>query len=111
MSDFPIWGGYLPHWMWRGNCHGRQGKPSYFAYQLQKLSLIPTMVLQQTIWMVGEAVTDIVIATVILGRLFKATKGAVPSTQGIIARSIILTVETNALTGHRCFLTLVNPKD
>jgi hypothetical protein len=41
-------------------------------------------------------------------QLFKATKAAVPSTQGIIARSIILTVETNALTGH---LTLVNPKD
>ncbi|KAJ7821321.1 hypothetical protein B0H14DRAFT_3471623 [Mycena olivaceomarginata] len=65
------------------------------------------MVLQQTIWMVGEAVTDIVIATVISWTLFKATKAAVPSTQGIIARSIILTVETNALTAGMTVITLI----
>ncbi|KAJ7118796.1 hypothetical protein C8R44DRAFT_789296 [Mycena epipterygia] len=77
------------------------------SHQLGKLSLISTLVLTQTIWMVATVVADIVIAAAISWTLLKATRNSVAATQGTIARIIRLIAETNALTAGVAVVALI----
>ncbi|KAJ7066206.1 hypothetical protein C8F01DRAFT_1248243 [Mycena amicta] len=77
------------------------------AHQLGHLSLIPTEVVPQTIWLVGGAVADVAIAVTLSWALLYQRSVSLPITRSIISRVIRLTVETNALTAGLAVLALI----
>ncbi|KAJ7118801.1 hypothetical protein C8R44DRAFT_789321 [Mycena epipterygia] len=77
------------------------------SYQLGKLSLVPTLITTQTIWIGGAVAADILIAAAVSWTLLKATRNSIAASQGTIARIIRLTVETNALTAGLALITLI----
>ncbi|KAJ7897651.1 hypothetical protein B0H14DRAFT_3853242 [Mycena olivaceomarginata] len=79
------------------------------AHQLGHLSLIPTEVAPQTIWLVGGAVADVAIAAVLSWSLLSQRSATIPAgaTHSIISRIIRLIVETNALTAGVAVIALI----
>ncbi|KAJ6614919.1 hypothetical protein B0H10DRAFT_2022861 [Mycena sp. CBHHK59/15] len=77
------------------------------AHQLGQLSLISTEVVEQTIWLVGSAVADLLIAIVLCWTLLRARNKGLLSSHGLITRIIQLTAETNALTAGVAVIALI----
>ncbi|KAF7290274.1 hypothetical protein MIND_01341200 [Mycena indigotica] len=77
------------------------------AHRLGRLSLIPTEVFEQTLWLVSGAVADVAIAVTLAWALLYKRTTTLPRTKSIISRVIRLTVETNALTAGCAVLALI----
>ncbi|KAJ7681358.1 hypothetical protein B0H17DRAFT_1205888 [Mycena rosella] len=77
------------------------------AYQLGKLSLISTEVVEQTIWLVGSAVADLAIAVVLAWTLLRARNKGFRQSHSVLTRIVNLTVETNALTAGVAIVGLI----
>jgi len=77
------------------------------AHRLGKLSLISTEVVEQTIWLVGGVVADIMITAVLTWTLLKTRASELPSSNSMLTRIVRLTVETNALTASIAVLSLI----
>ncbi|KAJ7206216.1 hypothetical protein C8J57DRAFT_357572 [Mycena rebaudengoi] len=77
------------------------------AYRHGKLHLIGSQVTEQTIWLVGSAVSDVVIAAVLCWRLLCVDIGITHPSRSLIARIVQLIVETNALTASVAVVALI----
>ncbi|KAK7459661.1 hypothetical protein VKT23_009643 [Stygiomarasmius scandens] len=77
------------------------------AHKLGKLHLISTEVAEQTIWLVGSAVADILITGVMTWTLLRSRSKDLPTSHGMIDRIVMLTVETNGATTMAAILSLI----
>ncbi|KAK7459663.1 hypothetical protein VKT23_009644 [Stygiomarasmius scandens] len=77
------------------------------AHKLGKLHLISTEVAEQTTWLVGSAVADILITGVMTWTLLKSRSKELPSSNGMIDRLVMLTVETNGATALTAVISLI----
>ncbi|KJA26288.1 hypothetical protein HYPSUDRAFT_36570 [Hypholoma sublateritium FD-334 SS-4] len=77
------------------------------AHQLGHLSLISTEVAQQTIWLVGSAVADILITVSLSWTLLRKRSHIPSASHGMIKKIVALTVETNAVTTITAIIGLI----
>ncbi|KAF5349351.1 hypothetical protein D9758_011801 [Tetrapyrgos nigripes] len=77
------------------------------AHKLGKLHLISTEVVEQTTWLVGSAVADILITIVMTWTLLRSRSKELTISHGFIDRIVILTVETNGATTLTAIVSLI----
>ncbi|KAF9063595.1 hypothetical protein BDP27DRAFT_1426761 [Rhodocollybia butyracea] len=77
------------------------------AHRLGKLSLISTEVVEQTIWLVGSVVADILITIVLSWTLLRTRSNELRTSDSVLTRIVRLTVETNSLTSSVAVLSLI----
>jgi len=77
------------------------------AHRLGHLSLISTEVAEQTTWLVGSAVADILITLSLCWTLLRSRSRVPSSSHGMIKRLVTMTVETNAITTLTAIIGLI----